>query len=243
VRLLRLGFTPTPRRYVPERDAAVTTYARFEEIPLDLIHALTTAYVRVFGEPPWSHGLTPADVARKLARDLAAPTAWLTILAGSEPGTVAGFCWGAVIPTADVPHRIVSGSSLTLTDEPRLRAVVEERVHADRVVYVDEIALLRPERGPRRSIESFIRLSAPMLEIAARERLGILGWTLRRAAALTILNRLFLFHVLDAIGSVCVLWLDPAGSRDLAVLATRLGFDRIFRIGRITSRGHPVVND
>ena len=63
---------PRPRQYVAERDEAVTTYARFEEIPPDVVHAVAAAYVRVFGDSRWSHGLTPADVARKLARDLAA---------------------------------------------------------------------------------------------------------------------------------------------------------------------------
>jgi hypothetical protein len=116
-------------------------------------------------------------------------------------------------------------------------------VPAEKVAYVDEIALLRPERGPRHSVEAFIRLAVPLLELAAEDRAGILGWTLRRAAALTILNRLFLFDVLDVIGPICVVWLDPDGSRDLSVLATRLGFRRIFRIGRVTSRGHEVVRD
>ena len=226
-----------------ERDESVRTYTRFDEIPPDVLRAVAEAYVRVFDEPPWSHRLRPPDVARKLAHDLDAPRAWLTVMFGAAPGTVTGFCWGAVVPTSDVPHRTVAGSSLQPADEPRLRALLEERVRAEKVVYVDEIALLRPERGPRHSVEAFIRLAVPLLETAADEHAGILGWTLRRAAALTILNRLFLFEVLDAIGPICVVWLEPRGARDLSVLATRLGFRRIFRIGRVTSRGHEVVRD
>jgi hypothetical protein len=243
VRLLRYAFTPAPRRYVPEDDDAVTTYTSFGEIPPAVVRAVAEAYVRVFDEPPWTHRLRAADVARKLARDLAAPRAWLTVLSGSEQGSVAGFCWGAVIPTADVARRVVRGSNLAPAAEPRLRSVIDARVRAETVVYVDEIALVRRERGPRRSVEAFIRLGVPLLELAAGERSGIVAWTLRRSAALTILNRLFLFHVLDVIGSVCIVWLDPRGTRDLAVLSTRLGFRRIFRIGRVTSRGHDVVRD
>jgi hypothetical protein len=138
---------------------------------------------------------------------------------------------------------VIAGSGLPPTAEARLRALVEERVRVEQVVYVDEIALLRRARGPMRSVEGFIRISVPLLETAASERTGIFGWTLRSAAALTLLNRLFLFHVLDVIGPICVVWLEPGPSRDLAVLATRLGFRRIFRIGRVTSRGHEVVRD
>ena len=242
VQLLRLAFTPAPRRYKAELDDAVRTYARFDEIPPEVVRAVAEAYVRVFDEPPWTHRLRPEDVARKLAHDLGAPRAWLTVMWGADPGTVAGFCWGAVIPTSEVPRRVIAGSGLPPAAEPRLRALVEERVRAEQVVYVDEIALLRRARGPMRSVEGFIRISVPLLETAASERSGIFGWTLRSAAALTLLNRLFLFHVLDVIGPVCIVWLDPGASRDLAVLSTRLGFRRIFRIGRVTSRGHEVVH-
>jgi hypothetical protein len=241
--MLRLAFTLAPRQYVAERDGSVRTYAHFEEIPPEVVRAVSDAYVRVFDEPPWTHRLRAGDVARKLAHDLDAPRAWLTVMFGEDGETVTGFCWGAIIPPADAPLRIVAGSSLRRADEPRLRALIAERVPAEKVAYVDEIALLRPERGPRHSVEAFIRLAVPLLELAAEERAGILGWTLRRAAALTILNRLFLFDVLDVVGPICVVWLDPGGSRDLSVLATRLGFRRIFRIGRVTSRGHEVVRD
>jgi hypothetical protein len=241
VRALRYAYRAAPRRYRGEDDETVRTYRSFAEVPPATLSALAASYARIFAEPPWRHRTRPGEVAAKLEHDLDAPEAFLTVLHGAEPGSVAGFCWGAVVPSTDVPGRVVAGSTLTPAAEPRLRSLVEDRIRARRVVYVDEIALDRSVRTPLRSVEAFIRIAVPLLETASSNRCGILCWTLRGTAALTLLNRLFMFEVLDTVDGICLLWIGRGGARDLAVLASRLGFRRIYRVGRFTARHHDPV--
>jgi hypothetical protein len=230
-RAYRLAKSLAPRR---RTGFDVVTYERFADVPAADLDALTRAYVEVFAEPPWRIVVPDSMPARKLAADLEPVPAWLTLLREPDAG-VGGFCWGAVVPSSEVPARIVGSSALTDADQPRLAEALH-RLGAARVAFADEIAILRRARGTTRSVDAFVALGTPLLELAARERVGILCWTLPGSAAARILNRGFQFQVVEEVGSVSLLWAAPGVAKDLAVLAPRLDPRSIRRGMRWTGR-------
>lgn len=183
--------------------------------PPEVVHALARAYARVFALPPWNERREEGEVARKLLRETASPGSFLTVMAGDGGDPVAGFCWGAVVPVGEVHARVELAHPAA---DARRVDDLTARLRAERMVFVDEVAVLPRFRG---GVEPLRFLFRPLLEIASEEGLGVLCWTSPRSPIHAFLRH-FGFRALGWAEDIVFLWASPALAVALSTLARRL---------------------
>lgn len=183
-----------------------------------LLSSLADAYARVFGDPPWCETWERARVLEKLSHDLSSPEAFLTLLVGNDPETVVGgFCWGAIIPVAEIPKRVRDARSIEPTHEAQLDAV-SQKIRAPRILFVDELALMDRFRS---GIGPIAAICVPLLRMADTHHVGVMCWTSDDSKIVAIL-RAYKFKSIATLGSLRFLWASHRTVRMLNPVAQQL---------------------
>lgn len=137
---------------------------------------LATAYKQVFAEPPWDERHTLPEINEKLRQELMGDS-FLVLMEGNEEFPVGGFCWGAVIPVAEIEERVALARPGASREKVQglIKTLYQKGLGNSKLLFLDELAVLRPFRGSLSPIQFLLR---PGLELALEGRIkAALFWS------------------------------------------------------------------
>ncbi|KKP70340.1 hypothetical protein A2X44_01350 [candidate division CPR3 bacterium GWF2_35_18] len=169
--ILRMGTLPykiyplegSPVRIPPK------FHSYFDSCPETVAQQVVSAYIQVFGEPPWNEIHDPETILCRLYDEI--ESGFLTTM--SSPLGVVGFSWGALIPKSQISQRILR----TKSNFTGVRQLLANLPHtkSDSILFYDEFAITSTSRGGLTPIQFLLR---PGLELAFNQGVkSLIFWT------------------------------------------------------------------
>lgn len=230
IRFMGLFLRAHPRGCAPiKMPSRFKVYKDFSQIPEEVLVGTAKAYSTIFAEPPWNEKWETQEVIAKIEREISSPCSFFTIMEGNTEFPVGGFCWGSVIQKKEIPKRVMEAHAIS-TDQSLDQVL--NRIKGEKVLFVDEVALLKDFRGGIAPLQFLFR---ELLEISLTERVGIICWTSRESKIYPFLLR-FGFERMGEAEDIVFLYASPAVGRSLAKFDQSLDFKKIQRIIALTSK-------
>ncbi len=126
-----------------------------------VLENIAKAYCQIFSEPPWFETHTKERVIEKLSKEIENGRLVIMRKEGSEE--IVGFCWGAVIPTYQIPERVARAPFYHNIKEGSKKAegLLTFFSKEGQVLYLDELAVAKESRGGLAPIQFLLR---PLLD-------------------------------------------------------------------------------
>jgi hypothetical protein len=194
------------------------TYWRLSQIAPSQLAEFFSAYQQIFREKPFYEEWSFKQFMQKLVRELTVPaieecvddTTFISLISGDDIAPVAGFCYGGIVDTELIPGRVLAAHPF---EEGRNTNVINElkealgRIPDQRVVFTDEVGILRSFRG---DFTRIAQLCYPVTVVGSSQELGGVCWSKEGSKIIPILE----YHHYTKIGNVgdiVMLYSPPEG--------------------------------